>query len=94
MGGRFILVKAMLENIPIYWFSLAKIPKFILDHIRRKIFSFLWGDKKEKPFFHLIKWQFLARPGSCGGWGFKNIYLFGLALATKILWRGLFFLGM
>ena len=31
LGGRFILVKYSLENIPFFWLSLSKIPIFILD---------------------------------------------------------------
>ena len=56
LGGIYSLVKSMMENIPVYWISLAKIPKFILDKIRRKKFSFLWVGKKENPNFHLVKW--------------------------------------
>jgi hypothetical protein len=48
------LVKAVLESIPVYWLSLAKIPKSILNIIRRRIFSFMWCRKKEKEGIHLI----------------------------------------
>jgi hypothetical protein len=33
LGGRFILVKSILESIPVFWLSLAKVPKSILDKI-------------------------------------------------------------
>ena len=36
----------------------------------------------------------IAKPKKCGGWGFKNIFSFGKALAAKILWRSLFGTGM
>lgn len=55
-GGRMILVKVVLENIPIYWFSLAKIPCSILDLIRRMTSNFLWVGNKRKHVYHLTKW--------------------------------------
>ena len=35
LGVRLILVKIVFENILVYWLSLAKIPKTILDKIRK-----------------------------------------------------------
>jgi hypothetical protein len=40
LGGRFILVKSVLQNIPVFWLSLAKIPRYILDKIRQRVFTF------------------------------------------------------
>jgi hypothetical protein len=31
--------------------------------------------------------QSIARPKDMGGWGLKNIHLFGISLATKSLWN-------
>jgi hypothetical protein len=47
----------------------------------------LWSGIKEKEGLHLVKWNKIAKPKKEGGWGIKNIYLFGRALATKSLWR-------
>jgi hypothetical protein len=46
LGGRVTLVKYVLESILVYWISLAKIPKILLNKIRRRMFSFLWTGKK------------------------------------------------
>jgi hypothetical protein len=32
-GGRLVLIKAVLEGIPVFWNSIAEIPKGVLDHI-------------------------------------------------------------
>jgi hypothetical protein len=61
LGGRVNLVKFVLESIHVYWLSLAKIPKSILNRIRRKMFSFLWTRKKEKGV-HLVNWKRIAKP--------------------------------
>jgi hypothetical protein len=38
----------------------------------------------------LVKWNTLTKPKKDGGWGIKNIFLFGRALAAKNLWQLLF----
>ena len=40
-GGRLVLVKAVLEAIPVYWMSLSWIPKGIPEEARRICFRFL-----------------------------------------------------
>jgi hypothetical protein len=90
LGGRFALVKLVLENILVYWLLLSRIPRLVLELIRRRIFRFLWSSHKEKERFHLVKWDRLARPKEFGEWGIKNIFHFGKSLATKSLWRALF----
>jgi hypothetical protein len=88
------LLKSVLESIPQYWLSLAHVPKSILDRIRRCSFQFPWYGKKLKESIALVKWKNIAKPKKDSGWGIKNIYLFGKALATKRLWRLLFNKGM
>jgi hypothetical protein len=83
LGGRVTLVKAVLESISVYWLSLAKIPKSVLNSIRQRMFSFLWTGKKDKEGMHLISWKRLSKPKKNGGWGIKNIFTFGKALASK-----------
>jgi hypothetical protein len=94
LGGRVTLVKVVLESIHVYWLSLAKIPKSILNIIRRRMFSFMWSGKKVKEGIHLISWEKIAKPKKLGGWGIKNIYTFGKSLATKSLWRCLMVPGL
>jgi hypothetical protein len=89
-----ILVKIILESIFLYWLSLAKLPKNVLNSIRRRMFSFLWSSKKEKEGIHLSNWKKIAKPKKAGGWGIKNIFMFGQDLAAKSLWRSLMMPGL
>jgi hypothetical protein len=75
-GGRLVLIKAFLESIPIYWNSIATIPKGILDHIRRISFHFLWAGHNSPGGTHLTSWNSITLPKDLGGWGLKNIHLF------------------
>ena len=38
----------------------------------------------------MVRWDLLARPKDCGGWGLKDIAAFGRALHAKLLWRCIF----
>jgi hypothetical protein len=82
-----VLIKAVLEGIPIYWNSIETIPKGVLDHIQRIIFHFLWAGQNSPGGSHLANWKSIVAPKEMGGWGLKNIRLFARALAGRNLWR-------
>jgi hypothetical protein len=86
-GGHLVLVKAVFEAIPVYWISLAWVPKGVLETIRKLCYKFIWyGDQKNKGLV-LASWKKLALPKAFGGWGLKNPFLFSKALAAKNVWR-------
>jgi hypothetical protein len=59
LGGKVILVKIVLESISVYWLSLAKIPKSVLNSIRRRMFSlyqkyiYIWTSVGGKKFMEM-----------------------------------------
>jgi hypothetical protein len=55
LGGRLVLVKAVLESQPVYWLALANIPSSVLHRIRQVIFNFLWNGNRKRKGFHLCK---------------------------------------
>ena len=70
----------------VYWFSLCKVPKSIINKIRMKILAFLWSGDPVQSKFHLVQWEEISRPVDYGGWGMKNLHLFSVYLRAKILW--------
>jgi hypothetical protein len=87
MGGRFILIKSVLESLPVYWMSLQKIPLKIINILRRLIFNFLWNSHLGKFRFHLCSWEMLSKPRRFGGWGLMNLSIFNTALLANSFWR-------
>jgi hypothetical protein len=85
--GRLVLVKSVLEVIPVYWMSLAWIPKGIMEKIRKLCLKFLWEGAQDKFVIPWVKWSSLALPKYLGGWGLKNIFLFSKSLAANSSWR-------
>ena len=86
-AGRLTLIKSVLEAIPVYWMSLAWIPRGILEKIRRLCFAYLWKGNSEGRKLPWVSWRRIAIPKALGGWGLKDIFLFSKALAGKVAWR-------
>jgi hypothetical protein len=87
LGGRYILIKAVLESLPVYWMALAHIPLSVIKKLHQLIFAFLWNGSKQNRGFHLCGWEILSKPKALGGWGLRNLYLFYHALSANTLWR-------
>ncbi|KAK1301535.1 hypothetical protein QJS10_CPB12g01676 [Acorus calamus] len=88
-GVRLILLQAVLSNIPIFFLSLFKIPKGILnmiDVIRKR---FLWsGPVRDRRKVHLIKWDVVCSSKKMRGLGVLNLEDMNKALLSKWKWRG------
>ncbi|KAF5471044.1 hypothetical protein F2P56_011519 [Juglans regia] len=53
-----------------------------------KIFrDFLWGGLEDEKKLHLIKWDKVCTPLSCGGLGIRKLRIFNKALLGKWLWQ-------
>jgi ribonuclease HI len=87
LGGRFVLIKSVLESLPVYWMALAHIPASILKTLRQLIFSFLWSGSKKNKGYHLCKWESISKPKSMGGWGLRHLPFFYRALSANTFWR-------
>jgi len=87
MGGRYVVVKAVLESLPVYWLALAHISLSVLNKIRQLVFSFLCSGNKKSISYHLFNWETFSKPNLYGGWGLRNIFIFYRALASNTLWR-------
>jgi hypothetical protein len=48
LGGRYVLIKVVLESQPVYWMALESILMSVLNRIRQLVFTFLWSGKQCK----------------------------------------------
>ena len=55
------LVKVVLEEILVYWQSLAHIPKVDLEKIRKTSINFLWSAKEGSDGFLWTNWKYIAK---------------------------------
>lgn len=75
MAGRTVLLKVVLDSLPIYWMSLQKVPKSVVQKIDTLRRSFLWdhtsasGSVTRK--MHLVAWEKICSAKEDGGLGIK-----------------------
>lgn len=90
VAGRLVLLKSAIDSIPTFWFSLYKIPSGIVSQIEKARRKFLWsgstlpGAKKK---LHLLNWERVCTPKSCGRLGLVPIQLRNKVLLAKWVWR-------
>ena len=80
------MVKAVLMGLAVYWLTLARMPKSIMNYLRRAIFNFLWGSSAGSYRAHLVDWHSLSKPYGLGGWNSKHLDWFNTTLRLKSLW--------
>lgn len=87
-------MKYVLQNILVFWSTVAKLHAFIKNMIRQIFTNFLWKGEKNPSSYILASWSSIAKPKSLGGWGIRDLDIFNKYLAVKSLWRDLFHKGL
>lgn len=87
IGGRVVLIKAVLESLPIYYFSLYKAPRKVIETLERIMRKFLWTGSNVGNKVHWVCWDRVTTPKKYGGLGIKRLEVVNEALLFKWAWR-------
>ncbi|XP_058749655.1 uncharacterized protein LOC131622635 [Vicia villosa] len=87
IGGRVMLINAVLNAIPSFMFSFFKAPSLVIKEIRGLIANFLWGGCKEKRCIHWVDWNTVCKTKENGGLGIRDVGEINKALLLKWKWR-------
>jgi hypothetical protein len=72
IAGHLILLKSILQAIPIYVFSALAAPKYVLKTIRNIQIKFVWQGTKEGHKWALVKWEDLCKPKPSSDLGLRD----------------------
>ena len=87
-AGRLTLIKSVLNNLPVYFMSMFKMPKSIAMRIVQIQRSFFWGGGNgERKSFPSVKRSSIEMPKEMGALGVGNIMYKNLILLFKWWWR-------
>jgi hypothetical protein len=89
LPNRLILLKVVLQALPVYTFSALVAPNFVLNAIKTLQRNFLWQGLKTGKKLALISWDKLCRPKAQGGLGLRDPSTMNKILSAKIWWRWL-----
>ncbi|KAJ0450527.1 putative RNA-directed DNA polymerase [Helianthus annuus] len=87
IGGRVTLIKSVLQSLPIYFFSLFKVPVGVINQLEAIMRKFLWGGSRADRKTCWVSWDCVTEPISSGGLGIRKLGLVNSALLFKWAWR-------
>ncbi|KAL9678662.1 hypothetical protein QQ045_016510 [Rhodiola kirilowii] len=85
-AGREVLIKSILQAIPLYAMSCFRIPLTLCKKFAGSVLNFRWNGAKGRGI-HWLRANELYKDRTQGGLGLKNMELMNLAFLAKQGWR-------
>jgi hypothetical protein len=87
LGGRIVLINAVLNAIPIFYLSYMKMPTKVWKELVRIQRVFLWAGLANTNKTCWVKWEVICRPKKEGGLGVRNLRLVNISVLAKWKWK-------
>ncbi|GKE09123.1 RNA-directed DNA polymerase, eukaryota [Tanacetum coccineum] len=87
IGGRFTLTKSVLSTIPLYYFSLFKVPIGVLKRLESCRSNFFRGVEPGKRKVAWFSWDSVVASKDVGDLGMSSFFAMNCALLFKWIWR-------
>lgn len=82
-----MLIKSVIQSLPIYTLSAINPPKGTLELIEKHIANFFWGNINGKNKYHWTKWEKLCYPKNEAGIGTRSMHDITNTLSVKRWWQ-------
>lgn len=86
-AGRLILIKSVLNSLPIYAMGTIIIPQKVLTRLTTIARNFFWGGKHDRRSLAYVSWDAITAPKGMGGLGIRSLKETNQALVLKTIWR-------
>ncbi|XP_057739856.1 uncharacterized protein LOC130956947 [Arachis stenosperma] len=86
-AGKLVLIKSVLNSLPVYYLSLYKMPKGVADRIIGLQRRFQWSKEDGNNGIPMVKWEVVQAPKKLGGLGVGDALIRNAALLFKWWWR-------
>lgn len=86
-AGRLVLIKSVLDSIPIYAMGTIIIPPKVIAKLTAIARNFFWGGKHDKKSLAYVAWKEVTTPKGMGGLGLRSLTEMNRALMLKIVWK-------
>ncbi|MCI05237.1 ribonuclease H protein, partial [Trifolium medium] len=87
LGGRIVLINAVLNAIPIFYLSFMKMPVKVRREVVKIQRKFLWGGLSNRIKTCWVKWEDICRPKNEAGLGLRDLRLVNISLLAKWRWK-------
>lgn len=86
-AGRVVMIKSVLQSLPVYYMATAALPKGVIDKIEALIRGFFWGKPEGTRYLAYVAWAKIQTPYAEGGLGVRNLQKVNEAMLLKALWK-------
>ena len=86
-AGRLVLIKFVLNNLPLYYLNLFKMPKSVARKIISMQRHFFWYSSDNQRGIPLVALEFIQKPKELGNLGVGDLTIKNAALLFKWWWR-------
>jgi hypothetical protein len=87
LGGRIVLINAVLNAILIFYLSYMKMPKKVWKELVKIERVFLWAGLTKITKTCWVRWDVICRPKKEGGLGVRDLQLVNISLLAKWKWK-------
>jgi hypothetical protein len=87
LGGRIVLINAVLNALPIFYLSYLRMPAKVWREVVKIQRDFFWGGLSGNRRMCWVKWDEICKPKKEGGLGVKNLQVMNLSLLAKWRWK-------